>query len=555
MAVLTHLETDTGTNVDISGATAVGAYTSTGDKLIMVDVSIDAVAGNGDYVMYVTRQIGGSGSAYRILPQTTMTAASGLTAISGQSGWITVRNGDVLTCYVDGLAGDTSTPDWSTRWYELAGVTAAAVADAVLDEATSGHTSAGSFSKAVTDILADTGTDGVVLKAAGLNADAVAEIQSGLALEATLTAIKGAGWGTETLAEIHNLLSAGFNGSSVEDTVYAAITPIFGAGWTVDGNLKNIWAAAASANYFAEDAAEWGRVIANPTTGELFAVRDAILAAIEAIDGGGSSMTPEQIRAAVGLALANLDTQLSGLLTAINSIETDVDLTGIAKTTDVESAKDEVLTAIDDKPVTPVTDISNLATKLDLDVLAKAADLDELLTMLTTVANDTGTTVPQLVASLPAKVWSYPFRTLTVSAIRPQTLLEGDQFSIYKDTSILIPITALGDISAYDNLWFTAKKEMDLQDGDEKAIIHIDLLTGLLYINQEVADNALGGIRIDDSEAGNIDIWLSKNASALLPLFSKETLRWEVKGISGDNVDILLQGTNYILPAVTRKIS
>ena len=128
MAVFTHLETDTGTNVDISAATAVGAYTANGDKLIMVDVSIDAVAGNGDYVMYVTRQIGGSGSAYRILPQTTMAAASGLTAISGQSGWITVRNGDVLTVYVDGLAGDTSTPDWSTRWFESA-VTLVTLAD------------------------------------------------------------------------------------------------------------------------------------------------------------------------------------------------------------------------------------------------------------------------------------------------------------------------------------------------------------------------------------------------------------------------------------------
>jgi len=124
MAVLTYIETDTGTNVDISSATAVGAYTANGDKLIMVDVSIDAVAGDGDYVMYVTRQIGGSGSAYVILPKTTMTAASGETAISGQSGWITVRNGDVLTCYVDGLAGDTSTPDWSTRWFELAAVAA-----------------------------------------------------------------------------------------------------------------------------------------------------------------------------------------------------------------------------------------------------------------------------------------------------------------------------------------------------------------------------------------------------------------------------------------------
>lgn len=128
MAALTHLETDTGTNVDISVATAVGAYTANADKLIMVDVSIDAVAGNGDYIMYVTRQIGGSGSAFVILPKTTMTAASGETAISGQSGWITVRNGDVLTVYIDGLAGDTSTPDWSTRWFESA-VTLVTLAD------------------------------------------------------------------------------------------------------------------------------------------------------------------------------------------------------------------------------------------------------------------------------------------------------------------------------------------------------------------------------------------------------------------------------------------
>jgi hypothetical protein len=86
----------------------------------MCDVSIDAVAGGGDYVMYVTRQINGAGSAYVILPKTTMTAASGETAIGAQSGWITVRNGDVLTVYVDGLAGDTATPDYTARWYEVA---------------------------------------------------------------------------------------------------------------------------------------------------------------------------------------------------------------------------------------------------------------------------------------------------------------------------------------------------------------------------------------------------------------------------------------------------
>jgi len=43
------------------------------------------------------------------------------------------------------------------------GVLPAEVADAVWDEATSGHTGAGSACKALTDVLADTGTDGVVL--------------------------------------------------------------------------------------------------------------------------------------------------------------------------------------------------------------------------------------------------------------------------------------------------------------------------------------------------------------------------------------------------------
>ncbi len=110
--------------------------------------------------------------------------------------------------------------------------TSALVADAVLDEATSGHTSAGSFSKAVTDILADTGTDGVVvaslatdsITADALKADAVTEIQNGLALEATLTAIKGNGWTNETLEKIWTDINAiegegGLNLTNLRDEI------------------------------------------------------------------------------------------------------------------------------------------------------------------------------------------------------------------------------------------------------------------------------------------------------------------------------------------------
>jgi hypothetical protein len=142
------IETDSLSNQNISSALAIGAYTADADRLIICDVSVDQVAGTGDYVMYVTRQIGGAGSSYVLLPKTTMTAAAGETAISGQSGLMTVRSGDVLTVYVDGLAGDTTTPDTAVRWFESAlgtdevsaGALSAGAVDEILDEIIEGTT-------------------------------------------------------------------------------------------------------------------------------------------------------------------------------------------------------------------------------------------------------------------------------------------------------------------------------------------------------------------------------------------------------------------------------
>jgi hypothetical protein len=191
------LETDTASNVNISAATACGAYTANADRLVVVDVCVDAVVGNGDYVMYVTKQINGAGSAYIILPKTTMTAGSGETAISGQSGMIAVRSGDILTVYVDGLAGDTTTPDYTTRWFEL--TPASIIADAVWDEATSGHTGAGSTGKALTD--ANDFTD---INAATLSANVAAikgktdNLPASPANEATLTATAHDVWAYAT---------------------------------------------------------------------------------------------------------------------------------------------------------------------------------------------------------------------------------------------------------------------------------------------------------------------------------------------------------------------
>ena len=185
-----YLETDTGTNVNISAATAIGAYTANADRLIIVDVMIDAVAGNGDYVMYVTKQIGGAGSAYIILPKTTMTAANGETAISGQSCMIAVRSGDILTVYVDGLAGDTTTPDYTTRWFELAALKPA-TADRTLDVDASGAPTGMALEATLAGVKAKTDliTTGTSLTIASQVAGSTITVPRGDTLSASLTNI------------------------------------------------------------------------------------------------------------------------------------------------------------------------------------------------------------------------------------------------------------------------------------------------------------------------------------------------------------------------------
>ena len=84
-----HLETDILSNQDISSVLEIGSYTADADRLICVQLFVDEVAGNDDYVFYATLQIAGAGSAYRFIPITTAAAASGVTAAPG----VPVRSG------------------------------------------------------------------------------------------------------------------------------------------------------------------------------------------------------------------------------------------------------------------------------------------------------------------------------------------------------------------------------------------------------------------------------------------------------------------------------
>jgi hypothetical protein len=134
MALITWLETDSLTDQDISSALAIGVYTATGDKYIMCQLFVKQVAGSGDYVAYVTQTI--DGVAYPILSKSTLTAAAGETEFGAQSGPILVRNGEIITVYLDGLAGDTTTVDTIVRFWEVDTLSAAQVNAEVVDALT-----------------------------------------------------------------------------------------------------------------------------------------------------------------------------------------------------------------------------------------------------------------------------------------------------------------------------------------------------------------------------------------------------------------------------------
>ena len=186
MGAARWLETDSAANVNISAATAIGAYTADADRIVMCQALVDQAAGGGDYVLYATLQVGGAGSSYVLLPKSTLTAAAGETALGGQSGWVNVRAGDVLTVYIDGLAGDTTTPDVTVRWFEDAALRPTA-ADRTLDVAATGE--------AGIDLTNRLDTVGILPSAAAGAAGGLPVLGSNAALTCTVNGLTSAAQG------------------------------------------------------------------------------------------------------------------------------------------------------------------------------------------------------------------------------------------------------------------------------------------------------------------------------------------------------------------------
>ena len=113
------LQTATLTNQNISVALLVGTFTAGAEySSLMVNIMLDQIAGNGNYIAYLTHQLSGAGSAYPSA-LTTDAVPTGVTSHKFASILLPVNSGDVIKVYVTGLAGDTATPDITCEFWDL----------------------------------------------------------------------------------------------------------------------------------------------------------------------------------------------------------------------------------------------------------------------------------------------------------------------------------------------------------------------------------------------------------------------------------------------------
>ena len=235
-------------------------------------------------------------------------------------------------------------------------------------------------------------------------------------------------------------------------------------------------------------------------------LRDALISsrnAIAPLDAAGT-------RAAVGLAAANLDTQLDNLPTAGEN-------------------RDAVITGLqaEDPPV-PVN------------VTYQNGETNTLPAVAAAILEDTGTTLPGLMAAELSNT-SDSTASGAISRTRGNTWLIN---------------ATIGAITGYTSLWFTVKHSKD--DADADAILQIkknasETGDGLIYKNGSsdvTAGN--GSITVSDASTGAIVIALDEADTDDMPIGA---FYYDIQALISDTITTPDSGTFTVTADVTRSIT
>jgi len=216
------------------------------------------------------------------------------------------------------------------------------------------------------------------------------------------------------------------------------------------------------------------------------------------------------------------------------------------------------IAALNDLDAAGVRTAVGLATaNLDTQIgtLATSAEVAAAEAAIRGADGDTLETLSDQIDGVPAANWAYGTRTLTMTAAEIESSLSGDTITAHRGDSLSQPITGLGSLAGYVSLDFTVKRSK--ADSDDEAIIRIRKTAsgvggGLLRLNGEEATAGDGSLVIDDEAAGNITINLK--ASAMAELTAWSGYHYDVQMISATAVDTKTEGL-FVVPAdVTRAV-
>lgn len=432
-------------------------------------------------------------------------------------------------------------------------------------------------------ILADTGTDGVKIAgaqtvatvtnltnlptmpndwvtAAGLKADAVAEIADGVWIHDISP--YGVGEAGGDLLSWLTIIAGYLNDGGGIDLLIDAIK----------AKTDNLPASPANeATLTAIKGATW----TNQTL-------EKIVSDIAAISAGGAT-AQEVWEYATRVLTAGTNIDLSSLATAANLATVDTVVDAIKAKTDTIPASPaqagEYTAAIAAIPTTPLlaanytapdnAGIAAIKAKTD-NLPADPADDSDIDATLTTIINYL-TAAKGLLENMGGTVWANPTRTLTNSTSGATVPAQGETLEIYKDSTVTINFTGLGDVSGLssdtsgqeDKVWFTAKKSLDDLDASSIIQIHVLYPAGsnppdtLDYIEGAEATADEGTFQFTDTTTGAATLTLTAAATADLSIYVASPLYWDIKSLdySTGIVNILASGQMYIYGTPTKSIS
>lgn len=346
------------------------------------------------------------------------------------------------------------------------------------------------------------------ITAAAIKADAVTKIQNGLALEATLTAIKGIGWTNETLVNIMALVDEAEQfAESASGYAYAndaALTDIKGTGWT------------------------------DETLVSLQALIDAIKAKTDNLPADPADDS-------------DIDAAIAAVKSVVDDILVDTGTTIPATLTTIDNFLDTEVAAI----------LEDTGTTLPASIAAVKAKTDQLTF---TVANKVDATATTDTSSIAGDVWSHATRTLTVPAVAAAATEDGTTLTLYKDADINIEFTGLTIPTGAKKVVFTIKDNLD--DADTAAALQATYqLTDvpaethtLNYINSAVPPVLTTPVTFT-VDTDSVEFDMTAAAAYYLPRYERGYLKWDLKLITATTVQILQQGLVQILGTSTRTVA